>query len=79
MALHLDGALVGLVGAGERAQQGGLARAVVADQPQPVAGLQLQVQVGERGDFGRAVRSGPSRPPTVILARCFFSDLASTP
>jgi len=60
-ALHLDLAIVRLIGAGERAQQGGLARAVVADQAQPVAGVQLEGDVAERGDVGDAgVRAQPA-------------------
>src|SRR5262249_27839722 len=47
--VQADLALVGLVEPGEQAEQGGLADAVGADQTDPVAGEQLETEIGEEG------------------------------
>ena len=52
VAQHLDAALVGREQAGEQLQQGGLARAVGAEQREHFAGLQAHTHALERGFAG---------------------------
>ena len=55
LAGHEDAAGVGLVEAAEDLDQGRLAGAVVADQPEHLAPVQVQVDVGQGGDPAEAL------------------------
>jgi hypothetical protein len=59
-AVHLDRALARQEIAGEQADHRGLARAVRAEQPERLAGLDAQVERGERDAIAEAPRE-PAR------------------
>src|SRR4029077_5151429 len=80
LALQLHGALIGDEPPGQRLDQAGLARAVVADHREDLARVELQVTAGDGGDrsvpLDQALRlqdgraSGAARRAGRLLLRC---------
>ena len=69
------GAGVGLLEAGEDAQQRGLAGPVGADQPDALAGAQVEGQVGEQRPWAEALGHALGRSTT---RSCMFPSHAAT-